>query len=533
MARPPTHREARLAERILRTTLLPALPPGPPPALLPALLLATLCACAPARPASPAPGAAAGVTDAPLLVRPNRAPVCFSCFWDWQPPGFRAEYLAVMRQRSQEDPLLAAEVRLVVARVAGDSAAVCAAAESFASLAGSGEHARRRLLALETVAFTAGECGGEPARSFRAAAAAARAGGQKLKASLYDALAADTLRIPVLPTTTVRRLAPPASTTEYILGASAIRVDSTTRIMTQVERVARDWLSYQLGWDLAQAPTPDRTLAYHEGARLLDVSEASGAPPIPVVGTIAVQVGSRWFAPDAEGVFRFEVLPDKVQYPTTRSWRGVALLVDTHGISALVEPALRERADLVVGCGDYTGKMNAAAFLAAKGVNVYFPTDRFVAELLGYDGSGTLIGSAPVRREGRTAVIGDRPVAFRVAETIVVQGTSQRGEVQYYDAPQRYFTRLAEALPLKLEYVQVDSGGQTGRVIERARQLRAQAVAVRVWNDADYAPVRAWLAESTEHRAVLFHSVAYPAGDRLFAEFPKQTTFGDPRPVFR
>jgi hypothetical protein len=54
-----------------------------------------------------------------------------------------------------------------------------------------------------------------------------------------------------------------------------------------------------------------------------------------------------------------------------------------------------------------------------------------------------------------------------------------------------------------------------------------------VWTEADYVPVRTWLAESPQHRAVLFHSAAYPPGERVFAEFPKQTTFGDPRPVFR
>jgi hypothetical protein len=44
--------------------------------------------------------------------------------------------------------------------------------------------------------------------------------------------------------------------------------------------------------------------------------------------------------------------------------------------------------------------------------------------------------------------------------------------------------------------------------------------------------VRDWLASSREHRAVLFHTAPYPAGYRLFTEFPEQTTFGDPRPVF-
>ena len=503
------------------------------PALLcPALLLAAaLGACGPGRVPPTTPLPAGELPPQRVLLDP--APVCYSCFWDWQPPGFREEYVQVMRQRHIADPLLAAELQLTVARVAADSAAVCAAGAAFGALAPGEPHPARRLLALETFAFTAGDCGRVPALAFRAAAAAARAAGQPVKGDIYEAVAADTFR-PLLQRVPVRRrLAPPRGTRAYILGASKIRVDSATRIVSQMERVARDWLSYQLTYDFQHPPAADRTLEYHEGARLLDLTEATGAVPIPATGTILVQVGDAWYAPDARGVFRFEVLSDKVQYATTRSWRGVALLVDTHGISSLVDAAQRERADLVVGCGDYTGKMEAAAFLAARGINVYFPTDRFVSDVLGYQGTGTLIGSAPVRREGRTAVIGDRPVTFRVAETMVVEGTRERGDVQYYDAPRRYFLRLAESLPLHLEHVSVDSPGQAERVIARARAVGAGAIAIRVWTEADYEPVRAWLAESGAHRAVLFHSAAYPPGERLFDEFPAQTTFGDPRPIFR
>jgi hypothetical protein len=37
---------------------------------------------------------------------------------------------------------------------------------------------------------------------------------------------------------------------------------------------------------------------------------------------------------------------------------------------------------------------------------------------------------------------------------------------------------------------------------------------------------------SSRHRAVLLHTAPYPAGYALFAAFPAQTTFADPRPVF-
>jgi hypothetical protein len=276
----------------------------------------------------------------------------------------------------------------------------------------------------------------------------------------------------------------------------------------------------------------DGLLWYHEGARLRDLLRAVPIRVVPLPGTLIARRGEDWLAPDENGVFRFTVLPDKVRYPTTRAWSGLGLLMDTHGISALVEAAVRERSDLVVGCGDHPEKARAAYHLAQLGVNVYFPCDRYVSELLGHDAPGVLLGSAPVSAEPGGAVIGHRPVRFLVNEKIVVEDASLRGRYQYYDAPARYFRRLAEYLPLSVEWVEVDGPGESSRVIARAAQEGASVIAVRVETEEDYDPVHDWLAGSPERRAVLFHSAPYPAGYRLFAEFPGRTTFGDPRPRF-
>jgi hypothetical protein len=251
-----------------------------------------------------------------------------------------------------------------------------------------------------------------------------------------------------------------------------------------------------------------------------------------LTGALVVRNGDRWLAADGDGIFRYEVLEDKVQYPTTLVWRNVALLVDTHGISALSEPARREGVTLVVGCGDTEDKMKAAFDLARREVNVWFPCDRFVGDLVGYDAPGVLIGSGPVRREGDAAVIGDRPVRFEIGETFVVEDFGGSGPLRYYDTPARYFRALASMLPLKITYVAVDDAGQSARIVNRAEELGASAIGVRVCSPEDAAPVRAWLSASSRHRAVLFHTAPYPAGYALFGEFPAQTTFGDPRPVF-
>jgi hypothetical protein len=301
-----------------------------------------------------------------------------------------------------------------------------------------------------------------------------------------------------------------------------------------MERTVRDWLSYQLNWDFAgDAPTAEQLIPWHEGSRLHDILEATPARIMPLPGVLAVrQSDDRWLAADDHGVFRFEILIDKIDYPTTRVYKNVALIVDTHGMSALVEPAVRTGAKLVVACGDTPFKAQAAWWLAQRGIDAYFPCDRMVGELLGYQGKGTLIGSAPVRAEHGEAVIGDRPVRFSVSETVVAEDTHADGGFQYYDAPARYFRRLSEALPLKIDYVQVTGPDQSDKVVERARAIGAEVIAVRARTAADAQPVREWLAGARTRRAVLFHTAAYPDGYALYKEFPGQTTFGDPRPRF-
>jgi hypothetical protein len=78
----------------------------------------------------------------------------------------------------------------------------------------------------------------------------------------------------------------------------------------------------------------------------------------------------------------------------------------------------------------------------------------------------------------------------------------------------------------------VDGPGESYRVVQEAEAQQASVIAVRVETEEDYGPVAEWLAGSPHRRAVLFHTAPYPAGYRLFEEFPGQTTFGDPRPLF-
>ena len=328
----------------------------------------------------------------------------------------------------------------------------------------------------------------------------------------------------------LKRVPPPSGRfRRIILGRSAIRVTHDTLIKTQVDRVVRDWLlasniTYP-PWSLA----PGGWLSWHEGEKIRTLAEMTGARVVPVWGTIAKRFGDNWYAPDANGVYRFEISYDKVlNFPTTILLDDhTALINDTHGISAIAWDS--EDAGLVVGCGDYKGKVDAAYYLAEKGVNVYMPTDRFNGFLVGTRTKGTIIGSGPVKKTSDGAVIGDQPLGIGVEETIVVSTAAGHYPLQYYDTPSRYFDAVQTYLgkKLRLVHVTVTQYGHAEIVVDEARKRRANVLGIRVKSKTEHDAVAAWLSESPRHRAVLFHSVVYPEGSRLFEEFPRQTTFGD------
>lgn len=321
---------------------------------------------------------------------------------------------------------------------------------------------------------------------------------------------------------------------KIIIGRSAIRVRKNAKIKTQVERVTRDWFSYNVGrspWALSE---PDIIATSHEGEKVKQLIEMTGATVVPVWGTRARKFGDKWFAPDADGIFRFELSPDKViNYATTIFIDDRTVIInDTHGISAIAWDSLD--ADLVVGCGDHPGKMNAAYYLADRGVNVYVPFDRVLGMLIGTRTKGTIVGSAPLKKTADGAVIGDQPIVLDVNEPIVVSYTEGRYPMQYYDTPYRYFKELGKYIGKGMNIIAVEvlEYGKAAVVVDKAREMGAKLIGIRVWGKDEHDAVYSWLKEDKAHRAVLFHSAGYPEGNKLFFEFPQQTSFGDLRIEF-
>jgi hypothetical protein len=366
--------------------------------------------------------------------------------------------------------------------------------------------------------------------------ALAKAGMVYVDDILSGRLSKKASRIETLVPITINKSAPPApGFKKIILGLSAIHIDRDTKIKTQVDRVTRDWLQ---GFNAKNAPWTldvEQITTWHEGKKIREIAALSGAETSVVTGTVAKRIGDDWYAPDASGRYRFKIAEDKVlNFPTNFVVDDhTAILNDTHGISALAWNSLD--ANLVIGCGDAVGKMEAAYYLAENGVDVYTPTDRLIGMLIGSAGKGTVIGSAPVKKSGAGAVIGDQPIEFSVDETIVVSTTKGHYPLQYYDTPFRYFTALAEYIrqPLHVVPVEIKKYGNADVVVEEARKIGANLIGIRVWGKLEHDAVAAWLSESAKHRAVLFHSAVYPEGYKLFFEYPNQTSFGDIHPKFK
>ncbi|NWF75584.1 MAG: tetratricopeptide repeat protein [Nitrospirae bacterium] len=317
---------------------------------------------------------------------------------------------------------------------------------------------------------------------------------------------------------------------KIIIGKSAIKLKKNSIIKTQVDRVVRDWLS---AYNKDTAPWDfliEKIVPWHEGEKIKEIVDLIGDIQVyPVWGTIVRKIGRTWYAPDGEGNYRFMLSDDKVyNYPTNIIIDDRTVLInDTHGINAIAWNSLD--ADLVIGCGDHEGKIDAAYYLANKGINVYMPTDRYIGNLIGIKTKGTIIGSAPIKKLKDGVIIGDQPIVIDINEPIVVSNSFEGYPVQYYDTPLRYFKGLENFLgrSLKIFKVEIKESGKANLIIDEARKIGAKVVGVRVWNKEEHDAVYLWLKEDKSRRAILFHSAVYPEGYRLFFEFPEQTSFGD------
>ena len=464
-------------------------------------------------------------------IAPRPPSICYSCTFEGYDPKVREDLIAYYRQYFPKDQLLFADARFALWRATGTPN--CDILKAYRDVAAQDPSAYRRYIALASLAFSGPECGLDTIHRLQAAAGAADRAGLPTEAALLRLMHRGEESLRFGDVEILRQIVAPAGAKSMVLGESAIQLTRGMRVGTQVDRVMRDWISAQLKWSVNDQPIAAPLIAYHEGALVKRMQELADVKVFALAGAPVARENEHWYAADDTGTFRFEVLDDKMRYPTSHATGDVGWIEDTHGISVLVPQALERKVQLVVGCGDSPGKMKAAFYLAEKGVNVFVPGDRYEDQLLGYQASGVIVGGAPIHKRGEEVVIGGQPVRFSLSETIVVEHTLKAFPMQYYDASARYFRRLRRDVPgLRLEFVEVEEPGQIGRVLDRADALRATAVAVRVMLTEEDAALRNWLRRDKERRAILFHSALYPFAQGLFQDFPEQVTFGDLHPRF-
>lgn len=342
-------------------------------------------------------------------------------------------------------------------------------------------------------------------------------------------------------------LAVPSGATKLIIGTTLIEITENSTVVSQADRVSRDWLSGQiyqnaLSTDIILRVFSERLsydkaelheeIGWHEGGRISELKSALPLTHKIASGALVAKNGRKWFAVNDKGVFMFEVPLDKISYPTAFFLAdNIAVLPDTHGVNMLVEQSIRYKADAVLSDCDHPGKVLAAKYLSDNGIAVICYPDKYLPLALGNELK--LVGSPPTTISANGILVGKRPIEINLSEKIIVMNsTVSKYALWYYQTPELYFTILSKSVPLNITYITIDSFSGMTDVIGAAEQLNASFVAVRVFNRNDYDKLSAWLSESASHRVMLFHSASYPYGQKIFREFPLQTTFDDPNPKF-
>ena len=331
----------------------------------------------------------------------------------------------------------------------------------------------------------------------------------------------------------------PQNSSIIVMGASYIKVPNNAKVVTQVDRVIKDTAS-NINDDTppGQSPSsPSQLVPYMEGARVAQLMKYAHVQVIPITGVPIKNINGNWYGPDDHGNYIFGVDPSKAGplFSINTSDPKTKIEVNTHGMNVMVPGAIKNNAYLVVACGDLPGKAKAEVYMAEHGINCYAPCDRFTANVMGYNGTGVILGGEPIRplNDGTGAVIGAQPVPIDKNELIIVQTTNETYPDQYCDTPNRYFTELEKVYNVTLNLDVVNANiGETDKIVKEAQETGANVIGVRVETEKDKKPVENWLKADPNHRAILFHSAAYTAGYSLFSEFPTQVTGQDPQPLF-
>ena len=159
------------------------------------------------------------------------------------------------------DPIVMADLRYIAWR--GSGVKDCAALSLYRDLRD--QNPDRQLMAKAIAAFGEPECEQSNMLALKQAAEYARSVGRKPEADIFDQLAQKTFKPQFGKTDIAAELKVPAKAKAMVLGETTIVLKPGMRVGTQVERVARDWASYEMRWDLSRKLIPATLIGYHRG----------------------------------------------------------------------------------------------------------------------------------------------------------------------------------------------------------------------------------------------------------------------------
>lgn len=464
------------------------------------------------------------------------------------------ELQKVLTNESQ-DNFAKADAQLAIGRLTQNETAICDSLQYYDQI--NSTNPEEMALVYETSAAIG--CGRNRIAFLKSAAQEWRKTGNKYRAEILDKLSKGTrirlnfdekainANITVITgyTTPITPIIKNTNYTKVTIGTTQIILKENDKILTQDDRVHRDWLSGQIAnpygpeilTTFSERLTYEQTellpeIGWHEGARIKELQKI-GITNLPAVGTLAAKYKEKWYAVDDKGIFRFEIPIDKISYPTTRFLRrDLAVIIDTHGMNMMVEQAIRNNAKAVIACCDHPGKIYAAEYLSQHNISAICYPDKYLYLAIGHDLKA--IGSPPQKTQNEKAILGGRPITITLADKIVAtNSTDESYALWYYQTPASYFETLTKIIPLKVTYVSLSEFGQMNKITNKAREINATIIATRVFNSDDYNEIKKWLDENPIHKTILFHSAPYPYGQKIFNEYPEQTTFDDPNPILK
>jgi len=458
--------------------------------------------------------------------------------------GFDKQTIISDREAALEKelaPFAHADNLLVLGRMKEDDSIICKSIDYYGQVNSSDPE----IMALAQESIAAIDCGTDTRESLLKAAELWKKAGNSHRASIMEDLAEGKKPKLDFDTSIIESISKSTKARTVTLGESKVILNSSSYVISQVDRVYRDWLGGQLN----QTPFEGELLTvfsergkfnltellpevgWHEGGRLKFLSQA-GISYGTAAGTIVAKHNNSWYAPNDKGLFMFQIPLDKLLYPTTRFLSDdLAVIMDTHGMNMLVEQAMRKKPDAVIACCDHPGKIKASKYMSDNGINVICLPDRFGHLALGHDLE--MVTSPPMRIEEKNAIIGDQPVTFSTSEPIVVMNaTVDTYALWYYTTPADYFSDLEGFTSTNKIFVQISDFRQTHKIVEKAEEIGADVIAARIVEMYDYEVFKKWIEKDKSNRLILFHSASYPYGFKMLTEYPDQVTFGDVNPRF-